>query len=112
MADVIYKRCYFDWGGRCAYCDVGLSRQKTGGKIKASIDHFIPLAKGGQNGRSNRVLSCYPCNLAKGDIDPRETNQWPDVERRLAEIAASPLISHGKLKQLIPDLVKQIGVEA
>ena len=37
MADVIYKRCYFDWGGRCAYCDVGLSRMKTGGKVKASF---------------------------------------------------------------------------
>jgi len=109
MADVIYKRCYFDWGGRCAYCDVALSRQKTGGKVKASIDHFIPLAKGGQNSRGNRVLSCYPCNLAKGDTDPRETNQWPHVERRLAEIAASPLISHGRLKQLLPELVKQVA---
>jgi 5-methylcytosine-specific restriction endonuclease McrA len=110
MADVIYKRCYFDWGGRCAYCDVALSRQKTGGKVKASIDHFIPLSKGGQNSRSNRVLSCYPCNLAKGDTDPRVTNQWPHVERRLAEIAASPLISHARLRRLLPDLVKQVYV--
>jgi hypothetical protein len=112
MADVIYKRLFFDWGGRCAYCDVGLSRQKTGGKVKASIDHFIPLAKGGPNGRSNRVLACYPCNLAKGDADPRETDQWPEVERRLAAIAASPMISHGKLRKLVPELVKQIGIEA
>ena len=112
MADVIYKRLFFDWGGRCAYCDVGLSRQKTGGKVKASIDHFIPLSKGGPNGRSNRVLACYPCNLAKGDADPRETNQWADVERRLAAIAASPMISHGKLRKLVPELVKQLGVEA
>jgi 5-methylcytosine-specific restriction endonuclease McrA len=109
MADVIYKRCYFDWGGRCAYCDVGLPRIKTGGKVKASIDHFIPLAKGGQNSRSNRVLSCYPCNLAKGDTDPRETKQWLHIEQRLAKIAASPLISHGKLKQLIPELVKRVA---
>jgi hypothetical protein len=112
MADVIYKRLFFDWGGRCAYCDVGLSRQKTGGKVKASIDHFIPLSRGGGNGRSNRVLACYPCNLAKGDTDPRETNQWSDVERRLAEIAASPMLSHGKLRRLVPELVKQIGIEA
>jgi 5-methylcytosine-specific restriction endonuclease McrA len=111
MADVIYKRLFFDWGGRCAYCDVGLSRQKTGGKVKASIDHFIPLSKGGANGRSNRVLACYPCNLAKGDADPRETDQWAGVERRLAAIAASPMISHGKLRKLVPELVKQIGIE-
>ena len=81
MADVIYKRCYFDWGGRCAYCDVALSRQKTGGKVKASIDHFIPLAKGGQNSRANRVLACYPCNLAKNDTDPREIYLSPEVRR-------------------------------
>ena len=110
MADVIYKRCYFDWGGRCAYCGVGLPRIKTGGKVKASIDHFIPLAKGGANSRSNRVLSCYPCNLAKDDTDPRETDKWLHVERRLAEIAASPLISHGRLKQLVPELAKQVAV--
>ena len=31
MADVIYKRCYFDWGGPCAYSDVALYPQQTVG---------------------------------------------------------------------------------
>ena len=110
MADVTYKRCYFDWGGRCAYCDIGLPRIKWDGKVKAGIDHFIPLSKGGQNSRSNRVLSCYPCNLAKGDTDPRATNQWPHIERRLTEIAATRPLSHGQLKRLLPELVKQVYV--
>ncbi|MBR0696949.1 HNH endonuclease [Bradyrhizobium lablabi] len=109
MADVIYKRCYFDWGGRCAYCGFILQRQKTLGKTKGSIDHFIPLSKGGRNARCNRVLACYPCNLAKNDTDPRETNQWPHVEQRLAEIAASPIISHRQLKRLLPELTRQLG---
>ena len=65
-----YKRCYVDWGGRCAYCGIGLPRIKWDGKVRAGIDHFIPLSKGGQNIRGNRVLSCYPCNLAKDDTDP------------------------------------------
>jgi hypothetical protein len=56
------------------------------------------------------VLSCYPCNLAKNDTDPRETNQWPHIERRLAEIAATPLISHRRLKEILPELVKQVYV--
>ena len=107
-----YKRCYVDWGGRCAYCNIGLPRIKWDGKVRAGIDHFIPLSKGGSNSRANRVLACYPCNLAKDDADPRETNRWPHVEQRLAAIAASPLLSHGKLKLLIPELVKQIAVEA
>ena len=103
-----YKRCYVDWGGRCAYCGIGLPRIKWDGKVRAGIDHFIPLSKGGQNIRGNRVLACYPCNLAKDDTDPRETNQWPDIERRLAEIAAAPLISHRRLKEILPELVKQV----
>jgi len=66
---LVYKRCYVDWGGRCAYCSVGLPRfKRIDGKILASVDHFIPLAKGGLNSRGNRVLACYPCNLAKADI--------------------------------------------
>jgi hypothetical protein len=56
------------------------------------------------------VLSCYPCNLAKGDTDPRVTNQWSHIEQRLAEIAATPPISHGQLKRLLPELVKQVYV--
>jgi len=103
-----YKRCYVDWGGRCAYCNIGLPRIKWDGKVRAGIDHFIPLSKGGQNVRGNRVLSCYPCNLAKNDTDPRETNQWPHIERRLAEIATTPLISHRRLKEILPELVKQV----
>jgi 5-methylcytosine-specific restriction endonuclease McrA len=87
---------------------MGLPRIKWDGKVRAGIDHFIPLSKGGQNVRGNRVLSCYPCNLAKNDTDPRETNQWPHIERRLAEIAATPLISHRRLKEILPELVKQV----
>ena len=41
-----YKRCYVDWGGRCAYCNIGLPRIKWDGKVRAGIDHFIPLSKG------------------------------------------------------------------
>ena len=62
-----YKRCYVDWGGRCAYCNIGLPRIKWDGKVRAGIDHFIPLSKGGQNIRGNRVLSCTPA------ISPRTT---------------------------------------
>jgi 5-methylcytosine-specific restriction endonuclease McrA len=38
---------------------------------QATADHFIPRANGGKNHATNRVLSCRPCNLHKGDLDPR-----------------------------------------
>jgi 5-methylcytosine-specific restriction endonuclease McrA len=106
---LVYKRCYVDWGGRCAYCGIGLPKVKhVDGKIRASVDHFIPLGKGGLNSRGNRVLACYPCNLAKNDTDPRETRQWPHIEQRLAELATAPKMGQRKLKTLVLEIAAQV----
>lgn len=40
----------------CAYC----------GGPGGSIDHIVPLARGGTNDRSNLASACIPCNSAKG----------------------------------------------
>lgn len=34
---------------------------------KATVDHVNPLARGGADHPSNMVVSCEPCNAAKGD---------------------------------------------
>jgi len=36
------------------------------------IDHYVPLAKGGSNGRENIVISCPTCNKKKGTKLPFE----------------------------------------
>lgn len=38
----------------------------------ATVDHVVPLSKGGGNGRDNLVLSCRHCNSLKGDMMPDE----------------------------------------
>jgi 5-methylcytosine-specific restriction endonuclease McrA len=43
---------------RCYWC---------GAKCKPTIDHVIPLARGGQHTASNIVASCKPCNSKKRD---------------------------------------------
>lgn len=48
---------------RCAYC-----RQKLAASFH--IDHIVPLAKGGHNGRSNIQLTCRTCNTRKGARHP------------------------------------------
>ena len=35
-----------------------------------TIDHVIPLARGGRNHESNMATRCEPCNSAKADLPP------------------------------------------
>ncbi len=44
---------------RCAYCQVT--------DVPFEIDHQVPRSRGGSNRASNLVLSCHPCNEAKGN---------------------------------------------
>lgn len=47
--------------GMCPYC---------GNKIeKGSLDHVIPVIKGGTNTKENLVWCCLTCNLSKGSKD-------------------------------------------
>lgn len=48
--------------GRCAAC--GKTRKKL------SVDHIVPLSKGGTNWPSNIQLLCKSCNSSKKDKDP------------------------------------------
>ncbi|MBA3313521.1 MAG: HNH endonuclease [Planctomycetaceae bacterium] len=50
---------------RCAYCDRDL---KGGG----TLDHVIPLSRGGRTTPDNTVLACGSCNSRKGDRTPAE----------------------------------------
>jgi len=51
-----WKRIHYrQQKGRCYYCNGGAS----------TLDHKIPLSRGGPNTRENTVLACYTCNQAK-----------------------------------------------
>lgn len=49
--------------GRCAYCRTDL-------RSGYEVDHIIPLAKGGTNGRRNIQVLCPTCNRHKRTKDP------------------------------------------
>ena len=55
-----------DCGQRCVYCATHLD-QRT-----ATLDHVVPLARGGAHDPGNLVVACGPCNRLKGDLFPFE----------------------------------------
>lgn len=49
--------------GLCHYC----KRQMTDrGRLQMTVDHLIPLSRGGDNSPVNIALACRQCNLKKG----------------------------------------------
>lgn len=51
-------------GHRCAYCRADLLTAKR------HVDHILPLALGGSNGRENLQYLCQQCNQSKSARDP------------------------------------------
>jgi len=51
---------------KCYWCNCDIS----GGKH--TVDHYIPIAKGGSNWPSNLVMACKRCNFSKSDKMPEE----------------------------------------
>lgn len=41
-----------------------------------TIDHLIPLARGGDEGRHNTVLACMRCNTLKADMTEASAEAW------------------------------------
>lgn len=56
----------------CVYCDGKLCRMrsKKHNKNGLTVDHFIPVSKGGLNASENLFVCCWKCNKEKGDLNP------------------------------------------
>lgn len=46
----------------CQYCEQQLPHKK-----RCTVDHVVPISKGGRTSWDNCVTACGPCNVAKGD---------------------------------------------
>ena len=69
--------------GRCAYCDAALTTQSPlDNWYRATLDHVVPLSRGGTNDPDNFVVACKPCNEAKGSMLPLEFVLWRLRRRR------------------------------
>lgn len=55
--------------GRCSYC-----RKRR----FLTVDHMIPLSRGGANTRANLTAACRPCNSGKKRLTPEEWSIWKE----------------------------------
>ncbi len=63
------KRLIYDRdGGYCAYCGKWIDISA------ATIDHIVPLSRGGLSSWQNLVNCCTTCNQRKGDRTPAEAH--------------------------------------
>ena len=64
--------------GRCYYCGEHLHPRNL------TMDHVVPIIRGGRSSRANTVPCCKPCNNAKQYMVPSE---WSKHLQRLREKA-------------------------
>ena len=60
--------------GVCAYC------HRSVGHRRLTMDHVVPLGRGGRSTRGNVVPACKDCNTRKRSLVPVE---WEDYLRSL-----------------------------
>mgnify|MGYP001571669911 CR=1 FL=1 len=54
--------------GRCAYCFVKMQTRGRRMRDSATIDHVLPMVRGGRDSAENRVVACHACNGLKGSM--------------------------------------------
>lgn len=68
--------------GKCHWCKHPMERRNSKSRRFATIEHLLPLAKGGADDPSNCVLACFLCNNRRGDarLTPDEAYKQSKVE--------------------------------
>lgn len=54
--------------GQCTYCADGF--------VPMTVDHIVPISRGGTDSRSNLTAACWRCNFEKLDFTPDEWKAW------------------------------------
>jgi 5-methylcytosine-specific restriction endonuclease McrA len=85
---------------KCAYCGIE-SKSLT-------IDHVIPLSRGGKSNFENCVAACKGCNAKKGNKLPSEIHMY--INKKLYQPTIAEFLRL-KLRKLGLDVVlKELGV--
>jgi hypothetical protein len=76
--------------GPCHYCGTWLA---------STVDHVVPVSRGGTNARENLVSSCLVCNSGKADRTPE---QWLAALTQRRIMTATPEILDEIRREKVP----------
>jgi Restriction endonuclease len=65
----------------CYYCNKAI--QTNSNRNDLTVDHKMPLSRGGKSIYSNLVISCLSCNAEKADMAEREYKKFKVLQKRL-----------------------------
>lgn len=85
--------------GTCQYC---------GANSNLTIDHVVPVSKGGKSTFENCVAACQDCNSKKGNKLPREIGMFPKKQPVAPTISEFTRIKAEKAG--IFEILKDLGV--
>lgn len=89
-----HRRLLAETGGCCIYCGKRID------EFSATIDHIIPLSRGGYNEEINIVASCLPCNYLKYTMYVRDfVGLMPYRKQKAFYNRIKTLCDQGKLSE-------------
>lgn len=96
------EQIFKDANYQCEYCGVQLTESNS------SIDHKIPLSKGGTSDPSNLVAACNKCNMLKAD---KIIDFLPNpIAKKVAEVWIYAYIKSPKITGIVSIILVMISV--
>lgn len=75
-----------------------------------TVEHVIPLARGGLNNDNNRALACAPCNTTRGHAMPEITGGAKAMDNQHQKITGYRELNQGEIDLM--NAIKALGAEA
>lgn len=104
---LLRESIHFRERGLCFYCLRRVSR------LGRSLDHVVPLARGGDNSYRNLVSCCTECNSRKGEISGKDFLRQLYREERLsstdltARLRTVDALAADKLRPVLPSVQRR-----
>lgn len=96
-----WKRVLERSNGYCCYCGINV------GVNKLTLEHLVPLSRGGANAEHNVAAACQSCNQTKGNRDrPRQLPDDAKRARQLRELVGLSRVAVAKLFDVRPYVVE------